>query len=99
MCVHVVVWCCVVLACCREHVVVLVVRVCVCGVWCGVRVVWCVCVVVGVWLCLVFGVVCVCVVWCVCVNVWSVARLGARKNPPVLMSSTPPCVDSKRLRV
>ena len=32
--------------------------VCVRG-WCGVRVVWCVCVVVGVWLCLVFGVVCV----------------------------------------
>ena len=60
-----VVWLCgvvVVLACCREHVVVLVVRVCVCGVWCGVRVVWC------VWL-LVCG--CVwCSVWCVCVCVW-----------------------------
>ena len=49
VCVHVAVWCCVVLACCREHVVVLVVRVCVCGVWCGVRVV------VGVWC----GLVCV----------------------------------------
>ena len=92
VCVHVVVWCCVVLACCREHVVVLVVRVCV-SVGCGVVCVWllvCGC----VWCCGVvrFGV-------CVCVNVWGVARLGARKNSPVLMSSTPPCVDSKRLRV
>ena len=33
---------CVVLACCREHVVVLVVRVCVCGV-CGVLFFLCVC--------------------------------------------------------
>ena len=48
---------CVVLACCREHVVVLVVRVCLWGVvWCacgvrvvvfGVRVVWCACECVG----------------------------------------------------
>ena len=90
--VHVVVWCCVVLACCREHVVVLVVRVCVCGVWCGVRLVWSVCVVV-------FGVRCGVCVWfgvCECVGC---GTAWCAEKPPVLMSSTPPCVYSKCLRV
>ena len=61
----------------------------VCGVvcvWCGVRVV-------------VFGVRCgVRVVWCACGCVGCGTAWCAEK-PPVLMSSTPPCVDSKRLHV
>ena len=87
---HVVVWCCVVLACCREHVVVLVVRVCLWGVvWCACGVV---CVVVGVWLCLVFGVVCVCVCGLVCVCEYvGCGTAWCAENPP--------CSCPARLRV
>ena len=79
-------------------------------VWCACALRWwCVCVSVAC------GVVCVwllaCgVVWCVCVcvNVWSVARLGARKTPPtrahvqhasVCSFKTPPCVAARRPHV
>ena len=61
---------------------------------------------VHVVLCVVLVVCCGVVVWCCCVVVvwcgvvvWYVARLGARKKPTVLMSSTPPCVHSRRLRL
>ena len=82
MCACGVVCGCVVLACCREHVVVLVVRVCVCGV-CGVLF-FCVC---------TCGVGC----WCsVCVHVVLV-KLGTRKTPFVYVQNasvcrTSPCV-------
>ena len=72
-------------------------RVCTLGVVACVylHVALCVHVVLCVVLCC-----CVVVLWCCgCVVVWYVARLGARKKLTVFMSSSPPCVHSKCLRV
>ena len=79
-----------------RSVVDCVVSVCV-YTWCG-GVCVCTCGVV----CTCCVVCCVVVLWCCvwCVVVWYVARLGARKkSTPVFMSSSPPCVHSKCLRV
>ena len=73
------------LACCREHVVVLVVRVCVCGV-CGVLF-FCVCVYMWCWV----------LVFCVCTC--GVGEAWHAENPPVCTFKTPPCALSGRLRV